>query len=219
MPGEPRSGSLNYNMSAHDQGAGPSQPEQRRGRGHGKIVGLGGSLKGGSSSLSVLQVALEGAQAEGAETELLDLRALELPMYMPDMPPSPAVERYVETVAEAAGMIWCSPVYHGNITGAFKNALDWLDLLGTREPKYLTDKVIGLMSTAGGVQGMQAIVSMEFTVRALRGWVAPLVIPVDRASSVVSSDGQIRDEQAAARLRMLGSEVARAALKLSRPHP
>jgi FMN reductase len=30
--------------------------------------------------------------------------------------------------------------------------------------------VIGLMSAAGGTQGLQAINTMEFAVRALRGW-------------------------------------------------
>jgi len=66
-------------------------------------------------------------------------------------------------------MLWSSPLYHGTISGSFKNALDWLQLLGDRQPAYLTDKVIGLISTAGGTQGLQAVNTMEFIVRALRG--------------------------------------------------
>ena len=61
-------------------------------------------------------------------------------------------------------MIWASLLYHGTVSGAFKNALDWLDLLNDREPPFLTDKVVGLISTAGGVQGLQAINTMEFVV-------------------------------------------------------
>jgi FMN reductase len=49
---------------------------------------------------------------------------------------------------------------------SFKNALDWLKLLGDRNPPYLTDKVVGLISTAGGEQGLQAVNTMEFVVRA-----------------------------------------------------
>ena len=45
-----------------------------------KIVGLGGSLARSSTSRAALQQALEGAEA-GAETRLLDLRELDLPMY------------------------------------------------------------------------------------------------------------------------------------------
>src|SRR5215510_11216658 len=34
---------------------------------------------------------------------------------------------------------------------------------------YLTDKVVGLISTAGGTHGLQPVNAMEFAVRALRG--------------------------------------------------
>jgi NAD(P)H-dependent FMN reductase len=48
------------------------------------IVGLGGSLAKTSKSRAALQVALEGAASARAETTLLDLRALALPIYDPD---------------------------------------------------------------------------------------------------------------------------------------
>jgi NAD(P)H-dependent FMN reductase len=46
----------------------------------------------------------------------------------------------------------------------------------------LLDKVIGLISAAGGTQGLQAINTMEFAVRALRGWAVPYVVPVAAAA-------------------------------------
>ena len=46
-------------------------------------------------------------------------------------------------------------MYHGTVSGSFKNALDWLQLLSDRDPPYLTNKVVGLVSTAGGVQGLR----------------------------------------------------------------
>jgi len=39
-------------------------------------------------------------------------------------------------------------MYKRTISGSFKNALDWLILLGDRHPPSLTDKVVGLISTA-----------------------------------------------------------------------
>src|SRR6266542_5271286 len=65
-----------------------------------------------------------------------------------------------------------------------KNALDWLHVLGQSDPQYLHDKVIGLISAAGGTQGLQAINTMEFSVRALRGWAVPYVVPVATAARV-----------------------------------
>lgn len=42
------------------------------------------------------------------------------------------------------------------VSGSFKNALGWLILLAKREPPYLPNKPIGLITTAGRVQGLQA---------------------------------------------------------------
>jgi NADPH-dependent FMN reductase len=47
------------------------------------IVGLGGSLAEVSRSRAAMQVTLDGAAEAGAETALLDLRELDLPMYNP----------------------------------------------------------------------------------------------------------------------------------------
>ena len=49
-----------------------------------RIVGLGGSVASSSRSIAALKIALEGAAAAGAKTQLLDLRALGLPMFDPN---------------------------------------------------------------------------------------------------------------------------------------
>ena len=177
-----------------------------------KVLGLGGSLAEPSSSLAALKIALEGATEAGAETQLLDIRRLDLPMYAPDMSDAPeSVRELCEAVYEADGLLWSSPLYHGTISGSFKNALDWLELLSGREPSYLTDKVVGLISTAGGTQGLQAVNTMEFVVRALRGWAVPLVIPIPQAWRVFDKEGNMLDAKITEQLHALGREVTRAA--------
>jgi len=175
-----------------------------------KIVGLGGSLAETSRSRAALRVALEGAAGAGAETTLLDLRELDLPMYNPDdEEPTAAAAGLIESCYGADGMLWSSPMYQGTISGAFKNALDWLHALGSREPPFLYDKVIGLISAAGGTQGLQAINTMEFATRALRGWAVPYVVPVAAAWRVFDSDGQVQDKEIELQLKALGDEVVR----------
>src|ERR671931_2554210 len=177
-----------------------------------KIVGLGGSLARISKSRAALRVALEGAASAGAETTLLDLRELDLPMYSPDDDhDSVAAATLLETCYGADGMLWSSPMYQGTISGAFKNALDWLHDLGERDPAFLHDQVIGLISAAGGTQGLQAIITMEFATRALRAWAVPYVVPVAAAARVFDPAGQVLDEGIETQLRMLGSEVLRVA--------
>jgi FMN reductase len=181
-----------------------------------KIVGLGGSLAKVSRSRAALQVALEGAAAAGAETMLLDLRELDLPMYDPDAgEPTEAAARLIEAAYGADGMLWSSPMYQGTISGAFKNALDWLHDLGSREPAFLHDEVIGLISAAGGTHGLQAINTMEFATRALRGWAVPYVVPVPAAYRVFDAEGRVQDAAIDQQLRSLGAEVVRVAQRFA----
>ena len=107
-------------------------------------------------------------------------------------------------------MVWSSPTYHGSVSGSLKNALDWLILLAERTPPYLSNKPIGLVSTAGGVQGLQAVNTMDFIARSLRGWSVPLVMPVPQSWRSFDPEGRLIDEAIGAQLRAVGAEVARA---------
>ena len=180
-----------------------------------RIVGLGGSLRVPSSSLRALRLALDASAAAGADVELLDVRALDLPLFGTQAGPVPAgARRLAEEVGNADGMVWSSPLYHGTISAAFKNALDWLQLLAERDPPFLTDMPVGLIATAAGVQGLQAVNTMEFVVRALRGWTVPFVVPVARAHQAFADDGTARDAAVADQLGRLGREVVKAAERL-----
>jgi len=176
-----------------------------------RVVGLGGSLRAASTSRMALQVALDGAAASGAETELLAIRDLGLPLYTAEHAPPPGADDFAEAVYASDAMLWSSPTYQGSVSGAFKNALDWLILLGDRTPPYLSNKPIGLISTAGGVQGLQTVNAMDFIARSLRGWSVPLVMPVPQSRQTFDPDGRLVNESIADQLRALGAEVTRAA--------
>jgi NAD(P)H-dependent FMN reductase len=122
----------------------------------------------------------------------------------------------VESCYEADGMLWSSPMYNGSVSGSFKNAIDWLHTLGSREPSYLHDKVIGLISAAGGTQGLQVINTMDFSVRSLRAWAVPYAVPVSGATSAFTDSGTVQDETIELQLRTLGAEVARVAERFGR---
>ncbi len=184
---------------------------------HAIVVGLGGSLSSSSHSLAALQVALTAAQDAGAKVQRFDVGALDLPLFAPGSVPTEATQAYADAVFEADGLIWSSPMYHGTISGSFKNALDWLELLAKRDPPYLTDKVVGLIGSAGGVQGLQVVNTLEYVVRALRAFAVPLVVPI-AARTAFDAEGKLVDERAAAQLRHLGEEVAAICLR-RRPRP
>ena len=176
-----------------------------------RVVGVGGSLSIPSRSLAALKVALSGAEAAGARTQLFDIRTLDVPVYDPAVEPPLRIRELADEVHCAHGLLWSSPLYHGTVSGAFKNVLDWLEILSDRDPPYLTNTIIGLISVAGGVQGLQAVITMEFAVRALRGWAVPMVMPIPRAWQVFDEAGQPKDPAIEQQLRALGAEVVRAA--------
>jgi FMN reductase len=185
-----------------------------------EVVGLGGSLAQHSTSLAALRIALEGAAEAVAVVELLDIKDLSLPMYDPaNREPPASVIKMCEAIYQADGLIWSSPMYNGTISGSFKNALDWLILLGDRHPPYLTDKVVGLISTAGGVQGLQAVNTMEFVVRALRGWAVPLVMPIAQSWKAFDKKGVPQQSELVEQLHALGREVARSSYQFAQGPP
>ena len=179
------------------------------------IVGLGGSLATPSTSFAALRLALEGADAEGASSDVFSVRELALPLYEPGAPVPEAVEKLCDAVERSQGMIWSSPLYHGSVSGAFKNSVDWMQHLAERDVPYLSGKVVGLVATAGGVLGLNAINSMEFSVRALRGYAVPMVLPIAQASQVFNDEGHVTDEAVGQQLARLGAEVCRAARQVS----
>lgn len=176
-----------------------------------KILGINGSLRReGSRTLHALEIALRGAAAAGAQTELLDLKQLTLPFYddRPDIQSyPPSVFALVERVRWADGLILASPVYHGTLSGAMKNALDFLELLSNDQPPWLEGKVVGLISVAGGNSGINTINSMLHTCRALRAWVAPTAVAIP--GSAFASDGQLHDPKIKERLAQLGAEITK----------
>ncbi|HEY4065085.1 MAG TPA: NADPH-dependent FMN reductase [Puia sp.] len=97
---------------------------------------------------------------------------------MPSTRPPAAVESMCDAFLKADLHIWLTPLYHGGMTGAMKNCLDWLEMTARLEKPYLTDKVIGLVCWADGGQAMQGINAMDAVAKSLRAWVVPYTVPL-----------------------------------------
>jgi FMN reductase len=171
------------------------------------VVGLGGSLRGGSATAFALQVALKGAAAAGAETTFLDLRQLELPLYRdgitaPELP-EPAVT-LLEAVRKSDAIIFATPVYHATPSGAIKNAIDYLELLADDDPPWLEGKLAGLVAVSRGVSGINAINTLDYACRALHAWTLPLTVAVPGGAF----EGGKLDKAVATRLVQLGYQLA-----------
>jgi len=183
------------------------------------VVGIGGTLREGSTRLGALRRALEAGRDGGAETELLELREMNLSMYEPGRPLDdygPEVERLIEALREADALILGAAAYHGTLAGVTKNALDFAQFLARDERPYLEDRVVGLISTAGGEQAAAHTTdAMVHIVHALRGVVAPLVVTIPRAWQRSDDEGNITDERYGGRLDRLGRLVVEMAGRMN----
>ena len=88
------------------------------------IVGLGGTVRPGSSSEKALIQSLRVAEAAGAETRLLGGEFLSrLPVFDPRPGEVTAAQQELADAVRAAdGVIVATPGYHGSVSGVVKNA-------------------------------------------------------------------------------------------------
>jgi FMN reductase len=173
------------------------------------VVGLAGSARAGSYTRCAVAIALEGAAAAGARTDLLDLAELQLPFcderadassYPPD------AHRLRRVIGSAHGIILGSPEYHGSLAGSLKNAID---LMGSEE---FAGKLVGLVGVAGGSQGAAgALAHMRTVCRSLHAWVVPQQVSIPKAENAFGPDGRPTEPDQAERLLEVGREVARVA--------
>lgn len=186
--------------------------------GHLNVVGIGGTLRKNSTGLGALKRVLQAAEEAEAETELLDLRELDLPMYTPGKKLGEYganVERFLEGIREADAVVISTAAYHGTLAGVTKNALDFTQFLARDENPYLDGKVVGLVATAGGDQAAtNATGALVHVVHALRGIVAPLMVPIPKARQLSDDEGNITDENYGGRLDNLGELLVDLASKL-----
>lgn len=180
-----------------------------------RILGLGGSLRDGSTSLAALRYALDVAEGGGAETRLLDLNELRLPLYIPnyktpaDYGPeaAAAIGRLLDGLRWADGMFWSCPSYHGAVSGAMKNALDYAQFFSRDEPSFLYGKVVGAIGTGGGTIGAVNVVAQLVQIaHALRAQAVPLLVPITGAYKAFDG-GELTDPQFRQRLDALGKEL------------
>jgi FMN reductase len=179
-----------------------------------RIVGLAGAKDGGNSTRAALEVVLAAARRAGATTQTFDLGQLDIPLYEHGATATADTLRWVEAAGQAHGLVWVTPLYHGSVSGLFKNAIDWLELLRTAPAPYLSDKVVALGCCAGGAQALQGINAMEPMVRSLRGLTLPLVAPVERAWQAFDAEGQPVEPTLRTTLELQGKELVRVLQRL-----
>jgi len=142
----------------------------------------------------------ERAKAAGHRTELIDLRALNLPLHGQDDANGrhPSVVAFKETIARADAVVWLSPEYNHAYTAATKNAIDYLGRELARKPVA----VCGLSS--GSLGGARAVEQLKLVFVELRAVPIRESVYFSEAESIFDSAGQLARHEFVERIdRML----------------
>lgn len=165
-----------------------------------KILGVCGSMREGSYSTKAVKVALEFAKEYGAETQILDLRLVDLPMYKsPSSINSEKVEEAAKITDWADAILLASPDYHGSMSGALKNYLDyhWEEFGG---------KLFGYIC-ASHEKGLTVMGQMRTAVRQCYGWSLPYGVAFD-GKEVFDESGKITNPRTEQRLKMMVRDLS-----------
>ncbi|MCU4799202.1 NAD(P)H-dependent oxidoreductase [Halobacteria archaeon HArc-gm2] len=170
------------------------------------VVAICGSLGDPSTTQRALGHALDAAADAGAETELIDLREWDLPLFDPDDRDRGDAAELRRVVGEADAVIMGTPVYHGMVSSALKNAFDYL---GKDE---FAGKTVGLLATAGGGSYAPTLEHLRTGVRTVHGWTLPHEVGIRGAYDAFDEEGEFVDPDLAARVEKLGRMATEYAL-------
>jgi len=164
-----------------------------------RILGVSGSLREGSNTLLLVNKTLEYAREAGAETRLLDLREYPLPLYEAhhNYDEHEFVSQVIKLVDDCDALVLGSPEYHGSMSGAMKNFMDFLY-------REFAGKVAGLVSATGGSQGNGCFDNIRAAIAACHGWVLPYVTA---ATGRDVKDGKIINDRVLDRLQRMARDL------------
>lgn len=135
------------------------------------VLGVGSSMRQGSYSTAALKIILEKVTGNDAETKLLDLQKIRLPMLYSLEDDTEEIVQVTELVKWADAFILATPDYHGSMSGSIKNFLDyfWSEFAG---------KTFGYI-VASHEKGLTVMDQMRTAVRQCYGWSMPYGISIN----------------------------------------
>ena len=166
-----------------------------------RIVAVAGSLRDGSYTRLALEHALDAASEAGGDVELLDLREYNLPVYDPDTENTADAETVMRKIRESDAVLLGTPVYHGTISAALKNALDYCGF------DEFEETTTGLLAVAGGGTFGPTLEHLRASIRAMHGWTLPHQVGIRNASDQFDSNGAFLDSSLEERVRKLGRQA------------
>lgn len=147
----------------------------------------------------VVRFIVKEFESQNASFELIDLETLTCPQYAGEL--INELKPIAQKLSDADGFLICTPEYHGSISGALKNFLDFFDI------EHFTGRPAGVVSVASG-HGMNALSSLLTSMRALHTWQLPLAVAVGHVEAQFTNE-ELTNPKIKKRLQILVHELIR----------
>jgi NAD(P)H-dependent FMN reductase len=164
------------------------------------VVALCGSQRDGSYTRQALDRVLAAAEERGATTDLVDVTALDLPVFDPGRSDAGDAPDLRQRVRAADAVVLGSPMYHGSYASPLKTALDYCGF------DEFEETTVGLVVVAGGGFPTPALEHLRSVARALDAWVLPHQVAIPNVHGAFEA-GELTDEGLAERVETLGTEL------------
>jgi NAD(P)H-dependent FMN reductase len=186
-----------------------------------KILAFAGSLRAGSLNKKLVQLAIPAAERAGAEVTCIDLKDFPMPVFDEDLEtaeghPGP-VKKLKDLFRAHDGLLISAPEYNSSISGALKNAIDWVSRPeeGRSPLDCFEGKVAGLMSAAaGGLGGMRALPHVRAILQNIKVIVLPQMVGIPAAHEAFNEDGSLKNGQQQKMIEGIGTALAETITRL-----
>ena len=181
-----------------------------------QVLGISGSLRGGSHNTALLRCAGSLLDAEGAELEIYGgLKAMPPYDADDDGPDAPgAVTAMRAAVVAADAIVFATPEYNSSVPGQLKNAIDWLSRpIATNVLRNKPVAVVGASTGMFGAVWAQAELGKVLAATGAR--VVGGELPVPQAHERFDEEGRLNDSE----LEQALAAVVRSLVEEMRPVP